>query len=146
MEIRLENRLMVNFSKRFKFNFDGLEKDVLCEVIDKKFWYRMDQETFSIDISELDSSYESTSRIKINLKPIHLIKAPMPGRITKIFVKEGESIVKSQPLLVMEAMKMEYTLKADVDTVIEKIHAQVGEQVILDYLLMTLKPVSISSK
>lgn len=134
---------MATKSKQFKFQFEGIEKDVLCEIIDKKLWCYVEQETFCYDISDLSSTFESSSRSKTNSKPIHLIKAPMPGKITKIFVKEGEMIEKAQPLLVMEAMKMEYTLKSDLNTVVEKINVQVSEQVILGQLLIQLQSSSI---
>jgi biotin carboxyl carrier protein len=40
------------------------------------------------------------------------LKAPMPGLVTDILVQEGQSIEKGQPLLILEAMKMENALKA----------------------------------
>ena len=66
----------------------------------------------------------------------------MPGKITKIFVNQGDTVEKSQALLVMEAMKMEYTLKSDSSTTIEKVNVQLGDQVILGHLLIQLRPVA----
>ncbi|HLE12387.1 MAG: hypothetical protein A2504_01265 [Bdellovibrionales bacterium RIFOXYD12_FULL_39_22] len=53
--------------------------------------------------------------------------SPMPGKIFKILVKEGEAVAKNQPLLIMEAMKMEHTIKANGDGKISKIHFKEGE-------------------
>lgn len=39
------------------------------------------------------------------------LKAPMPGRIIRIFVKEGESVKQGQALFILEAMKMEVLLQ-----------------------------------
>jgi len=46
------------------------------------------------------------------------VKAPMPGKIVRVHVKEGDSVEAGQPLLIMEAMKMEHVLTAQVDGVV----------------------------
>lgn len=55
--------------------------------------------------------------------------APMPGKILKILISEGATIVAGTPILVMEAMKMEHTVKASKDGVVSKIHFKEGSQV-----------------
>ena len=40
------------------------------------------------------------------------IVAPMPGKIVRVLVSEGDTVEEDQPLIVMEAMKMEHTLRA----------------------------------
>lgn len=135
--------MMRNNYQELSFVIDGVEKKVLCEVIDQKFWCFVDNETYCFDIADLTaSSAGNSSRQKKNLKPDHLIKAPMPGKITKVFVQDGDTVEKSQPLLVMEAMKMEYTLKSDLNTVVEKVNVKLGDQVILGHLLIQLQPVT----
>ena len=57
------------------------------------------------------------------------LTAPMPGRVIAILVKEGDTIARGAPLLVMEAMKMEHTVKAPAAGQVEKILAAVGDQV-----------------
>ena len=132
---------MKNNSQEFKFNINGIEKKVIGEVIDQKFWCIVDHETYCFDVADLAGNASGhSSRQKKNLKPNHLIKAPMPGKITKVFIKDGDSVQKSQALLVMEAMKMEYTLKSDLNTVVEKLNVKVGDQVILGHLLIQLQP------
>lgn len=49
------------------------------------------------------------------------IGAPLQGKLIKLFVKEGEKVLKNQPLFAIEAMKMESTIVAPTDTVIKKI-------------------------
>ena len=55
--------------------------------------------------------------------------SPMPGKILKVMVKAGDKVVKGDSLMVMEAMKMEHTIKAAFDGVINSVHYQEGEQV-----------------
>ncbi len=67
------------------------------------------------------------------------ILAPMPGKITKILKFVGDQIRIGEAVLVMEAMKMEYTMKADSDGVLEFVKCQAGEQVGLGKLLAKVK-------
>ncbi len=55
--------------------------------------------------------------------------SPMPGKIIKVFKKAGDRVETGEAILVMEAMKMEHTIKANCDGVIEKIHYKEGELV-----------------
>lgn len=48
------------------------------------------------------------------------IVAPMPGKLLRILIEDGEAVKLGQPLLVLEAMKMEHTLKASFDGVVSK--------------------------
>lgn len=129
---------MANLSKQIKVLVQGIEKTILAEVIDQKFWCYLDGETFVFETSDLNPQLKSKRKAKSNTKSAHLITAPMPGKITKIFVKDGDSIKKSQLLLVMEAMKMEYTLKSDLDTTVEKVNVHVDQQVTLGQMLIHL--------
>lgn len=54
------------------------------------------------------------------------IRAPMPGTLVKVLVKEGEKIASGAAVIVMEAMKMEHTIKAPRDVIIKKIHYKEG--------------------
>ena len=57
------------------------------------------------------------------------ILAPMHGIVVALQVEAGQPVSKGQPLLVLEAMKMEHVLKADRDGVIEALQCRQGEQV-----------------
>ena len=52
------------------------------------------------------------------------IKAPMPGLVLKLLVKEGDTVKKNDPVLILEAMKMENVIKSPGDGMVKKIHAQ----------------------
>lgn len=56
------------------------------------------------------------------------LKAPMPGLVLDILVKEGDDIVKGDNLVVLEAMKMENILKASADGSVAKIIAKKGDK------------------
>jgi geranyl-CoA carboxylase alpha subunit len=57
------------------------------------------------------------------------LRAPMNGAVTQVFVSVGDSVKRGQPLLVLEAMKMEHSILAPVDGFIEAITVAKGAQV-----------------
>ncbi len=67
------------------------------------------------------------------------ITSPMPGLVAKIFVSVGQSVKAGDPLLILEAMKMEQTMRAAMDGIIETIRVAEGEVVGPGAMLITLK-------
>ncbi|MFO7863932.1 MAG: biotin/lipoyl-containing protein [Salinivirgaceae bacterium] len=67
------------------------------------------------------------------------LKAPLPGSIFKINVKPGDSVIKGQTLLIMEAMKMENNIQAEKDGVIKDIKVNVGDSVLQDDVLLEME-------
>lgn len=67
------------------------------------------------------------------------IVTPMPGKVIDVLVKQGDIVSKDQPLLVMEAMKMEMTIRADCDGVIEELPVSANDQVADGALLIAIK-------
>jgi 3-methylcrotonyl-CoA carboxylase alpha subunit len=63
------------------------------------------------------------------------ILAPMPGRVIAVDVAQGQAVTKGQKLLTLEAMKMEHTLLAPFDGVVEALETEAGAQVQVDALL-----------
>lgn len=57
------------------------------------------------------------------------ITSLMPGKVVKVFVKEGDRVEKGRPLLIIEAMKMENELKAPKSGTIKSVNAKEGRSV-----------------
>jgi glutaconyl-CoA/methylmalonyl-CoA decarboxylase subunit gamma len=66
------------------------------------------------------------------------LHAPIPGRVVKILVKAGERVNASQPLLVLEAMKMENEVRAPRGGTVKTIHVAEGVAVESAQLLVSL--------
>ncbi|AVA20742.1 MULTISPECIES: acetyl/propionyl/methylcrotonyl-CoA carboxylase subunit alpha [unclassified Rhizobium] len=66
--------------------------------------------------------------------------APMPGLIKIVRVQEGDMVAKGEALIVMEAMKMELTLTATRDGVVESLHVGEGDQTSESAVLLSLRP------
>jgi acetyl/propionyl-CoA carboxylase alpha subunit len=57
------------------------------------------------------------------------LNAPMPGRVIKILVEEGDSVDAGDALMVMEAMKMEHAIKAPAAGTVTKLYYKIGDMV-----------------
>jgi len=67
------------------------------------------------------------------------LRAPMPGKIVATPAKPGDTVTKGQPVVVLEAMKMEHALVAPFDGVVGEIGVSVGDQVAADAVLATVE-------
>jgi acetyl-CoA/propionyl-CoA carboxylase biotin carboxyl carrier protein len=66
------------------------------------------------------------------------VRSPMPGTVLAVHVTEGGQVTVGQPLLIVEAMKMEHVVTAPADGVVTELTARVGQQVRLDEALAVI--------
>ena len=115
----------------FYFNITNLffttSASFFTSIISRSFFYIFVKELLNSILNKL----ELFSKKKIND-----IKAPMPGMVLNILVNEGDTIKKGDPLIVLEAMKMENILKSPTDGVIKKIPINKGVAVEKNQLLI----------
>ena len=55
--------------------------------------------------------------------------APMPGSVVKVMVEQGQQVAAGDPVLVLEAMKMQHTVSAPTDGVVSRLEVAPGTQV-----------------
>ena len=67
------------------------------------------------------------------------IKAPMPGKVIKVNVAEGQEVRKNQSLVIVEAMKMENEIRSAAEGVVKRIHVSAGELVDSEKTLIELE-------
>ena len=63
------------------------------------------------------------------------LTAPMPGKVVKVLVAEGQEVLANAPLVVLEAMKMEHTVRTSIAGIVRAVHVAVGDQVDTDRVL-----------
>lgn len=107
---------------------------VPAQRLNGKLWFHLDGEVRAVELSSGRSKGSSASE-----KGDGILKAPMPGKILKVFVSDGEKVEIGKAILAMEAMKMEYTLEADKAGVVKGLTYKVGDQVTLGTVLARIE-------
>jgi len=78
---------------------------------------------------EFDLLLKSMGIDKDSANKIDEIKAPMPGLVLEVLVKEGDDIKEGDPLLILEAMKMENVIKSPCDASVSEIPVSVQQKI-----------------
>jgi biotin carboxyl carrier protein len=67
-------------------------------------------------------------------------RAPMPGKVLQVSVKAGDTVNPGDPLLILEAMKMENVLSAEIAGTVREVHVKAGDMVEPGKLLVLVEP------
>lgn len=153
-------KLSVNNSNSFEFTESDLEKldavrvekskfhvlndskpyqaeIISADFIAKKYTVKVNNNTYEVAISNpLDELIKSMGIERGKTKVVNAIKAPMPGLILEISVEVGQTVKENDPLLILEAMKMENSFLSPRDGVIKSIAVVKGNAVDKGQLLI----------
>ena len=110
------------------------------DFIRRKYEVKINSNIYEVDIlNELDMLIEAIPLSLGSTLPAEDIKAPMPGLILDVMVKDGDEVKEGDYLLVLEAMKMENTLTAPGDGIIKSVHVEKGQTVDKNQLMIELE-------
>ncbi len=112
--------------------------DVLKFVREEKLLFlRINSKRVQVKLKDkFDELLHSLGLDESNQKKVNTIKAPMPGMVLNVLVKDGDEVKKGDAILVLEAMKMENILKSPSDGTIKKIAVSKGTAVEKNQLLV----------
>jgi biotin carboxyl carrier protein len=106
----------------------------------KKLRIEVEGDLFEVEIKDgLDQMLEKMGFGIGKEKRVLDIKAPMPGLVLKVSVTEGQEVKDGEPILVLEAMKMENNIMLQGDATIKKIHVKSGQSVEKGQVLVELE-------
>ena len=153
----------VNKNLDFEINQKSMDNFDVIRISDSKYHVLDKNESFNAEI--IESNFNSkTYTVSVNnniyqvdilsdldvlikemgfeigaTKRVNDVKAPMPGLILEISVKEGQEVKEDDPIIILEAMKMENVITAPRDAVIKSIAVNKGNAVEKNQLLIELE-------
>ena len=104
------NMEMIEGDKPNKYIVNTRSNDYQIEIIDSKARYRA--------ANQGEHSNDDT-----------IIRSPMPGKIMRLLVEEGDPVAKGQTVIIVSAMKMESEYKSPVDGIVSKIYVKAEDTV-----------------
>ncbi|GEM_PF-1796515 len=92
-------------------------------------WVSVDGETYRFDRPGPAGEIADVPEAAVFEPGAHTLKVPMPGRVSRILVHEGDLVGLDQPLVVVEAMKIENAVHSPAPCRIQRLHVTEGDTV-----------------
>lgn len=115
--------------RKFKITVNGTEYLVEMEEIGAPQVASVPQPTAPAPAANPEPVVEQAAPVQTSAAAADAMTAPMPGTILKILVNPGESVQENQPLMILEAMKMENEIVAGKSGIVAGIHVSTGDMV-----------------
>jgi biotin carboxyl carrier protein len=123
----------------FSLLVGGSSYEVTIENQGSRYFVYFHNDTIELELFDA-RRFGASAITKKNLQGgAHEILAPMPGKIIKLSVSENGTVKEGDPLLIMEAMKMQNELKAPAAGTVKKVRVKEGEAVSSQQILMVLE-------
>ncbi len=91
----------------------------------------------------IETEYASKRREKLSKsssKKIEKVKAPLPGEIVAVLISEGQEVHKGEPIMILEAMKMQNEIVSPIGGKVKSISVKSEETVMKDQILFEVEP------
>lgn len=110
---------------------------VKTDAVTKTFTWKINGRLYTVNLKDkFDLLLEKLGMNHAAGNKVNSVKAPMPGLIIDLKVKEGDTVNQGDPLLILEAMKMENILKSPGDGVVKMIKIKKGDSVEKGHVLI----------
>ncbi len=115
-------------SGTYSFLYEGksLEIEIITKDKPKTFEIFHDCLVFDTEVVDAEARYMKSRKQEDLEDDENVISSPMPGKVVKVLVKEGEKVVAGQTLIIVSAMKMESEYKAHHPGVVSKVLTEEG--------------------
>jgi biotin carboxyl carrier protein len=114
--------------------------DMVVDGVRRRFDVRRYENAVHVDSALGSAAFRPVDRFpsKEGQRPSGSLVAPMPGTVVKVLAAPGDTVTKGDPVVVIEAMKMEHTIGAAGDGTVAEILVEVGRQVDIDEVIAVI--------
>ncbi|MEO9511267.1 MAG: pyruvate carboxylase [Flavobacteriaceae bacterium] len=102
-------------------------------------FFKVNGQLSNVIVKDKSIKVEKKENVKADSSNPNEIGSPLQGLLSNVLVKKGQEIKKNQPLFIIEAMKMETTVTATEEGIVERIQLSSGSLVNSDDLVLVLK-------
>lgn len=133
--VRLDSGLFHILHHHRSYNAELIDADFAR----KEIVFRINGRLYRVALSDpYDQMVQRLGLAVSNSQVVKKMNAPMPGLVLEILIKEGQPVEKGQPLLILQAMKMENVIKSAGEGAVKKIFVQPGQAVEKNQLLIEM--------
>lgn len=129
-----KEKVLCNASEDYTVIVNGQKYNVKSS--DKQDAFVINGQEYFIEIEE-GCSEDNSNAALIPANGLE-VRAGVPGTVFKVLVNVGDKVTKGQPVIVIEAMKMEIEVAASLDGVVSSVRVNVGDTIVNNQLLVTL--------
>lgn len=137
--------------KKFKFTIRGLDYDVEVQSLEGQVArVEVNGTKYKVEIHAEKKTSKTPTLVRKEVPrakdahmikkgdALHVVKAPLPGIIMSVLVKEGDEVKKGSKLLVYEAMKMENSLVSEREGLIKSVKVKAGDSILQGDVLLEI--------
>ena len=122
----------------YTVEIQDVDSDPVVVLVDgERFEVKLDNSSFTSEFSLTTSDVMRDPENKNN--SLTQFNSPMPGTISSILVSIGEKLVVGQDIIILESMKMQQTLKSNVEGTVVDIKAREGDQISEGDLILSIR-------
>jgi biotin carboxyl carrier protein len=118
---------------------DGQVYDVEFDDVGEEVQVQVRGDVFRVDVADERSLRLRAGATTLKVEGRVTLMAPMPGKVVRVLVKQGEAVQEGQGLVVVEAMKMENELKSPKAGTVTEVFAKEGSPVEANAKLLTVE-------
>jgi biotin carboxyl carrier protein len=137
-------------AKVFEFSFKGTKTTLFIRNLAGKHFYSLDgvawKKLMALGVNEVLVSHSEVFKVYRGFKPSGLNKGgagalitQMPGKVVKVYKREGDKVLVGETVLILEAMKMENEIKSGAEGTVKSVNVIEGQALEAGFLMMEIE-------
>lgn len=130
-QILLDTLFIDDHKRHIIYNNQSYNVELVeLDKVEKQATIKVNGYIYQVKITtQLDLLLKQLGMDNLAASKVLQLKAPMPGLVLSVLVKEGQEVIKGESLLILEAMKMENIIKSPTDGTVQRIEVAQGDKI-----------------